>query len=80
MPFVEIVGVTSTSNTFSIAFAFMHSEKTVNYKWVLNCLKLTLDECMLPRVIVTDKEMALVNACNEVFPDAAQLLCRCHII
>nr|XP_043639659.1 protein FAR1-RELATED SEQUENCE 5-like [Erigeron canadensis] len=76
MPFVEIVGVTSTSNTFSIAFAFIHSEKTANYKWVLDCLKLTLDECMLPRVIVTDKEMALVNACNEVFPDATQLLCR----
>nr|XP_043613294.1 protein FAR1-RELATED SEQUENCE 5-like [Erigeron canadensis] len=79
MPFVEIVGVTSTSNTFSIAFAFIHSEKTTNYKWALDCLKLTLDECMLPRVIVTDKEMALVNACNEVFPDAAQLLCKYHM-
>ncbi|XP_076898168.1 uncharacterized protein LOC143551661 [Bidens hawaiensis] len=43
MPFVQIVGVTSTNNTFSIAFAFMHNEKTVNYTWVLNCLKLTLD-------------------------------------
>ncbi|XP_076955051.1 PKS-NRPS hybrid synthetase cheA-like [Bidens hawaiensis] len=79
MPFVQIVGVTSTNNTFSIAFAFMHNEKTVNYTWVLNCLKLTLDKCMLPRVIVTDRELALVNACKEVFPDAAQLLCRWHI-
>lgn len=79
MPFVQIVGVTSTKKTFSIAFAFMHNEKTVNYTWVLNCLKLTLDQCMLPRVIVTDREMALLNACKEVFPDAAQLLCRWHI-
>ncbi|XP_022032371.1 uncharacterized protein LOC110933458 [Helianthus annuus] len=43
MPFLEVVGVTSTSKTFSIAFAFMHNEKTVNYTWVLNCLKLTLN-------------------------------------
>ena len=31
MPFVQIVGVTSTNKTFSIAFTFMHNEKTVNY-------------------------------------------------
>ncbi|XP_071691511.1 uncharacterized protein [Rutidosis leptorrhynchoides] len=79
MPFVEIVGVTSTSKTFCIAFAFIYDEKTVNYRWVLECLKLTLGECMLPRVIVTDKEMALINACKVVFPDTARLLCRWHI-
>ncbi|XP_035838827.1 protein FAR1-RELATED SEQUENCE 5-like [Helianthus annuus] len=79
MPFLEVVGVTSTSKTFSIAFAFMHNEKIVNYTWVLNCLKLTLDQCMLPRVIVTDREMALMNACKEVFRDAAHLFCRWHI-
>ncbi|XP_071713567.1 uncharacterized protein [Rutidosis leptorrhynchoides] len=79
MPFVEIGGVTSTSKTFCIAFAFIHDEMTVKYEWVLNCLKLTLGECMLPRVIVTDREMALINACRGVFPDAARLLCRWHI-
>jgi len=79
MPFVQIVGVTSTNKTFSIAFAFMQNEKTVSYTWVLNCLKLTLDMCMHPRVILTDRELALMNACKEVFPNAAQLLCRVHI-
>ncbi|XP_071713568.1 protein FAR1-RELATED SEQUENCE 5-like [Rutidosis leptorrhynchoides] len=79
MTFVEIVGVTSTSKTFCIAFAFIHDETTVRYEWVLNCLKLTLGECMLPLVIVTDREMALINACRGVFPDAARLLCRWHI-
>ncbi|XP_071739069.1 uncharacterized protein [Rutidosis leptorrhynchoides] len=79
MPFVKIVGVTSTSKTFCIAFAFIHDETTVRYEWVLNCLKLTLGECMLPRVIVTDREMALINACRGVFPDAARLFCRWHI-
>nr|XP_043616043.1 PKS-NRPS hybrid synthetase cheA-like [Erigeron canadensis] len=79
LPLVEIVGVTSTNKTFSIAFAFIQKEKTANYTWVLNCLKLTLDSCMYSRVIVIDRELVLVNACKEIFPDAAQLLCRIHI-
>ena len=78
-PFVEIVGVTSTQKTFSIGFVFMHNEQEPNYTWALNCLKSTLDECMQPRVIITDRELALINACRTVFPDAAQLLCRWHI-
>ncbi|GJT72151.1 FAR1-related sequence 5-like protein [Tanacetum coccineum] len=56
MPFVEIVGVTSIRKTFCIAFAFISEEKMDNYKWVLECLKLTLDERILPRVINTDRE------------------------
>nr|KAJ0196724.1 hypothetical protein LSAT_V11C700344410 [Lactuca sativa] len=55
--------------------AFPHA----NYTWVLNCLSSTLENCMLPRVIITDRELALINACETVFPDAARLLCRWHI-
>ncbi|TYH19848.1 hypothetical protein ES288_A05G384400v1 [Gossypium darwinii] len=79
MPFVHIVGMTSTNKTFSIAFAFIINEKKENYNWALTCLKLTLEECMYPRVIVTDRELALMNACQQVFPDATRLLCRWDI-
>ncbi|MFQ6660427.1 hypothetical protein Gotur_028958, partial [Gossypium turneri] len=79
LPFVQIVGVTSTNKTFSIAFAFIINEKEENYNWALTCLKLTLEECMYPRVIVTGRELALMNACQQVFPDATWLLCRWHI-
>ncbi|KAG8499350.1 hypothetical protein CXB51_005847 [Gossypium anomalum] len=64
--FVQIVGVTSTNKTFSIAFAFIINEKEKNYTWASTCLKLTLEECMYIRVIVTDRELALMNACREV--------------
>ncbi|KAH1066536.1 hypothetical protein J1N35_031523 [Gossypium stocksii] len=79
LPFVQIVGVTSTNKTFSIAFAFIINENKENYNWALTCLKLTLEECMYPHVIVTDRELALMNACQQVFPDANRLLCRWHI-
>ncbi|KAH1082244.1 hypothetical protein J1N35_022005 [Gossypium stocksii] len=62
---IQIVGVTSTNKTFSIAFAFIINENEENYNWTLTCLKLTLEECMYPRVIVTDRELALMNACQQ---------------
>ncbi|KAH1098688.1 hypothetical protein J1N35_015609 [Gossypium stocksii] len=79
LPFVQIVGVTSTNKIFSIAFAFIINEKEENYNWALTCLKLTLKECMYPRVIVTDRELALMNACQQVFLNATRLLYRWHI-
>lgn len=79
LPLLEIVGVTSTNNTFCVAFVFLHKEKECNYTWALNCLKSTMDGCMYPRVIVTDRELAAMNACNNEFPDANRLLCRWHI-
>ncbi|XP_023739046.1 uncharacterized protein LOC111887096 [Lactuca sativa] len=66
--FLEIVGVTSTNKTFSIAFAFMHDEKTSNYIWALTCLKLTINDSFCPRVIITDRVLALMKACKDVFP------------
>nr|KAJ0207779.1 hypothetical protein LSAT_V11C500242010 [Lactuca sativa] len=34
---------------------------------------------MFPRVIVMDRDLACMNACNNVFPEAKGLLCRWHI-
>ncbi|KAJ9541940.1 hypothetical protein OSB04_028446, partial [Centaurea solstitialis] len=65
LPFLEI-GVTSTNKTFSIAFAFMYNEQTSNYTWALTCLKLTINGSFWPRVIVTDRDLALMKACEEV--------------
>jgi histone-lysine N-methyltransferase SETD2 len=79
IPFVQIVGMTSTNQSFCIAHAFIVKEKTSNYTWVLERLKDLLEGSMEPRVIVTDRDLALMSACASVFPDATKLLCRCHI-
>ncbi|KAD4585037.1 hypothetical protein E3N88_22638 [Mikania micrantha] len=59
----DIVGVTSTHHTFCIAHAFVSKEKEENYHWVLERVKDMLDKCMEPRVIITDRDLALMNAC-----------------
>lgn len=79
MPLLEIVGVTPTNLTFCIAFIYMHKEREPNYTWAPDCLKAIMDGCMFPRVIVTDRELALMNAYNIVFLNAKGLLCRWHI-
>ena len=79
MPLLKIVCVTATNMTFCIAFMFMHLEKVFNYTWALRCLQSTMDGCTGPRVIVTDRELALMNASAQVFPEAKKLLYRWHI-
>ncbi|XP_060969857.1 uncharacterized protein LOC133037065 [Cannabis sativa] len=76
---LEIVGVTSTEYTFSIAFVFLESEQEDNYTWALDRLKNMMDIDFLPNVVVTDRELALINAIEKVFPVAKHLLCRYHI-
>ncbi|KAJ0622547.1 putative MULE transposase domain, FHY3/FAR1 family [Helianthus annuus] len=79
LPFIQVVGVTSTHKSFCVAHAFVSKEKKDNFLWVLEKLKELLVDCMEPRVIVTDRDQALMNACDKVFPKASKLLCRWHI-
>ncbi|XP_035844801.1 protein FAR-RED IMPAIRED RESPONSE 1-like [Helianthus annuus] len=79
MPLVQIIGVTSTLMSFCIAHAFVSNEKQENFTWVLQRLKHSLDSVMEPRVIVTDRDRALMNTCATVFARAIHSLYRWHI-
>lgn len=76
---LQIVHITSTKTTFSVAFAFMDKEKEDNYTWVLKKLKGMMDPESLPDVIITERELAIVNAITRVFPKATRFPCRWHI-
>ncbi|KAI5395113.1 hypothetical protein KIW84_061638 [Lathyrus oleraceus] len=79
-PLFEIVGMTSTELTFAVAFAYMESEQTDNFCWVLEKLKeLFVKKDLCPRVILTDRDLALMKAIEIVFPRSINLLCRFHI-
>ncbi|KAL5170148.1 hypothetical protein HKD37_11G031905 [Glycine soja] len=63
---LDIVDVTPTGMTFSTASAYLEGEHLNNVN-------------ILPRVIVTDRDLALMNVVKIVFPEATNLLCRFHI-
>jgi len=80
LPLLEIVGVTSTGLTFSAAFAFLFSEKQNNFIWALERLRgLFMTSEGGPQVVVTDRDLALMNVVGIVFPEYYHLLCHFHI-
>lgn len=81
MPLFEMVGVSSTSKTFNVAFAFIKNEKEENFTWALQqCRSLLRSDGVGPKVTVTDRDTALMNAVGKVFPEASPLVCRYHVI
>lgn len=60
---LEIVDVTSTKLTFSVGFVYLEHERNEKFKWALEKLnKLFTYEKSLPKVMVRDRELALMNA------------------
>ena len=79
LPLVEIVGFVPTGQNFHVAFAFIRDEKEVRYRWVMKCLNDLLLDFHKPRLFITDREQALMNAIRKTFGNAKNLLCRRHI-
>jgi len=81
MPLYTITGITSTSRSFTIGMAFLGGEKFEEFQWVLRQLQLLYQKIHLkaPCSIVTDCDLALMNAIKLVFPSSQHLLCLWHI-
>ncbi|KAL5190544.1 hypothetical protein HKD37_04G009963 [Glycine soja] len=76
----RFVGVTPTGMTFAAGFAYLEGEHLNNVVWALERFRgifLRLDA--LPGVIVTDRDLALMNVVKTVFPECTNLLCSFHI-
>ncbi|XP_028104757.1 uncharacterized protein LOC114303807 [Camellia sinensis] len=73
---LEIMGVTSTHMTFSVAITYLQTERVDNYAWVLQTLRDLVDDGVLPEVIVTDRELALMNPLTTPF----QMLDICYVV
>ena len=80
MPMFEVVGVTSTDLTCSVGFGFVTHEKEENFVWVLKMLrKLLTSKMNMPKVIVTDRDMSLMKAVGNVFPESYAMNCYFHV-
>ncbi|XP_074271469.1 protein FAR1-RELATED SEQUENCE 5-like [Silene latifolia] len=80
-PLIEMVGVTPTGSSFLIACSMIPTESDENYKWLLRKLAAILDVTGVasPSVFVTDRELGLISALEQVFPRVEHLLCRWHV-
>jgi len=80
LPLLDFVGVTPTGMTFSVGFAYLEGEHVNNVIWTLEQFQgIFLRRDALPGAIVTERDLALMNAVKTVFLDCTNLLCRFHI-
>ncbi|GAU47401.1 hypothetical protein TSUD_372900 [Trifolium subterraneum] len=80
MPLFEIVWFTSTERMYNVGFAWLTNEKEDNFIRALEKLRsLVRNEGSLPKVILTDRDTALMNVGSQVFPTSAALVCRFHV-
>ncbi|KAH1253032.1 hypothetical protein GmHk_04G009823 [Glycine max] len=76
---LDFVGVTLIGMTFSAGFAYLKGERFNNVVWALERFRVFFLRCdALPGVIVTDRDLALMNVVKTVFPKCTNLLCRFH--
>ncbi|KAK1386908.1 hypothetical protein POM88_015086 [Heracleum sosnowskyi] len=79
MHLLNIVGVTSFNTTFFSAIVFLQKEEVGDYVWALEYFRKILGLQRQSLAIVTDRELALMNAIKAVFLDCSHLLCVWHI-
>ena len=81
MPLLDILGSTGLGTTFYAVFVFLSKETEEDYKEALKMLDGVLKKRKIknPGVIVTDRDMGLMNGIRDVFPMTKNLLCLWHI-
>ena len=75
MPLLNIVGIACTYQTFNAGFAFLNSETEESFTWALG----EFSKIVSPKVVCTDRDLALMNSLVKVFPSCKNLLCIWHI-
>lgn len=80
IPLLLIQGVTLMHTSFTIGYCFMESETQEDFNWVLRRFKSQLEARDIPdpKVWVTDKEQASINALGVILPNTANIICLWH--
>jgi MULE transposase domain len=70
------MGSTGLNTSFFIGFTFLSGKTNKNYTWALNALidVIQAKDISVPTVIVTDRELALINAIISIYPSSNYLL------
>ncbi|KNE97864.1 hypothetical protein PSTG_08887 [Puccinia striiformis f. sp. tritici PST-78] len=80
LPLLHVIGQAASNRSFSIAFCFLTYEDNENYLWAVENLKKHIWRPQrIPKVFITDRDTALQNALDEIFPESQANLCTWHI-
>lgn len=77
----QITGITDQKSVANFAFGLINTEKEEGYQWLCEQMDSLCREISAPSpaVVIADKESALRNALNRIFPSTQQQLWVYHI-
>jgi len=81
MPLLNICAISGNNRVVQVGLAFLSTEKKGDYTWAIQQLRqvMTSNSIEEPISIVTDRELALINCIEALFPESLHLLCRWHV-
>ena len=81
MPMLNIGGVSGNHETLSFGVCFLCSEETEDYIWAMDQLVDIMEkhDIPIPSCVITDRELALINAFERSFPSSKHMLCQWHV-
>jgi MULE transposase domain len=81
MPLLNICAVTGCKKIIQIALCFLSGKKYVSYAWAMQAFWELMSKNSIPplNMWVTDRELALMNALDHLFPNSAHILCIWHV-
>ena len=81
MTMLNLGGVTSNNMNLSIGVCFLRQETTEYFVWAMEKFDemLTEHDIQSPEVIVTDRELAILNALEKTFPAIPHILCQWYV-
>ena len=81
MPLLNICAVTGNRKTIQVALCFLSGETGADYDWAIDKFEEVMNSHEIPEpdTWVTDRELALMNTLDHMFPDSDHLLCTWHV-
>jgi MULE transposase domain len=81
LPLLNIVAASCLNKTIQVGLCFLSGESEEDYDWVIKALQKFLERHRIqpPSLVITDRDLALMNALEENLKDTEFLLCRWHL-
>jgi hypothetical protein len=81
MPLLNICAISGNNRVTQVGLVLLSGEKKGDYRWACQQLRNVMAACSIqePVSIVTDRELALMDSLDTLFPESTQLLCRWHV-
>jgi len=81
MPLLNICAITGNNKVVQVGIVFLSGEKKADYSWSLTQLRNIIAQYTIeePISIVTDRELALIECIDTLFPKTTHLLYRWYV-